>query len=1528
MDIKNVRDIYQLSPVQEAVLGDERPGCGQLICEVRGELDFDKLEQAWQQTVEQQPVLRTLIVWKNLERPQQVVVKKLKVALLKQNCSESIESFLEREREQVVRQDALPLARLAVCRMSEQVQQVVMTYHHLITDKQSSYLLLNEVWANYRDRSRKGQEIPAFKDYVTWLKKQERSKAEAFWSQWLKGVSPSTPLAIARYGGTASGDDRASVKIPATIVSSWQAECQLSLSILVQGAWALLLSRYSDSEEVVFGLEVTGRPEALPGSEFIVGAFQNRLPVRVRVCPDVSVRTWLQELQAQQAELQQYAYNSLAQIRNWSKIDNLSLSSYVSYATDKSEEWVQPQDDSISVSKLESRESRNCPIALTAQGSKELTLEITYDRARFESGAIARLLGHLETLMTSMATRPDVINEKLPLLTDREREQLAKWNEGQTDYPQDKCIHQLIAAQAEQTPDRVAVAFSGQQLTYGELNKRANQLAHYLQGMGVGPDVLVGICVERSLEMLVGILGILKAGGAYVPIDPGYPFERISFILGDAQPPALLTQEHLEAELPAHWGQVICLDSEWEEIAAESESNPSSNVTAENLVYVIYTSGSTGKPKGVLVSHRNLVHSTINRCYYYPEPPQSFLLLSSFAFDSSVAGIFWTLCCGGRLVLPPQQFQSEPEQLARAIAQHQVEYLLSIPSLYAVVLEQAAPQELSRLRGAIVAGEACPRKLIEQHRQLLPDCALFNEYGPTEGTVWSTVYNCQDWQQEISVPIGRPIGNTQIYILDRHLQPVPIGIKGELYIGGAGIARGYLHRPELTESKFIGDPFSDRPDARLYRTGDLARYREDGNIEFLGRIDDQVKIRGYRIELGEIEAILGQHQGVTQTAVMARSDADGDLRRLVAYIVPSEESNVPSASALRDFLKSKLPEYMVPVRFVSLSAMPLTPNGKIDRRALPAPEDVNPSSSSGFAAPRTPQEECLARIWSELLRLKQVSIHDNFFELGGDSIVSIQMIARANQAGLILNPKQLFEHQTIAKLAAVAGTTPGIIAEQEIITGAMPLTPIQHWFWEQNLPAPQHFNQSILLKVSSRLKPELLQQAVQQLLVHHDALRLRARGWPPEQAIAPAEKTVPFAVVDLSNLEAQKQPEAIASRATEIQASLNLADGPIMRVVLFKLGAEGPDRLLLVIHHLAVDGISWRILLEDLKSAYQQGTRGEIIQLPPKTTSFPDWAARLIEYAQSEAILPELDYWQAQSLSEMTAMPVDLPEGKGNNTVASSKTLSVSLNAERTRLLLQEVPSAYNTQINEVLLAALGQSWAQWTGARCPLGSAFPGSAWERGAPKGHRRGLLVELEGHGREQLWEDVDLSRTVGWFTTRFPVCLQLDATTPNQPGEALKSIKEQLRQIPSKGIGYGIWRYLSPDATARSQLKKQTQPEVSFNYLGQFDFYQSESILLGFAGEETGPIQSPSGKRRYLLELNGLVVEGKLQLDWTYSENIHKETTIARLAQDFLEALKSIIDHCVAPETGSYTPSDFPDVALSQSELDDLVAEINW
>jgi non-ribosomal peptide synthase protein (TIGR01720 family) len=624
----------------------------------------------------------------------------------------------------------------------------------------------------------------------------------------------------------------------------------------------------------------------------------------------------------------------------------------------------------------------------------------------------------------------------------------------------------------------------------------------------------------------------------------------------------------------------------------------------------------------------------------------------------------------------------------------------------------------------------------------------------------------------------------------------------------------------------------------------------------------------------------------------------------VAYVVSNQEQ-VPTTSELRGFLKEKLPNYMVPMTFVMLEALPLTLNGKVDRRALPSPEPSQRSLEEGFVAPCTPTEESLATIWAEVLRLEQVGIHDNFFELGGDSILSIQIIARANQAGHSLTPRQLFQHQTIAELAAVAGTTLPVQAEQGLVTGAVPLTPIQQWFFEQNLPEPHHFNQSVLLEVPPDLKPELLKQVVQQLLVHHDALRLRfvrdKSIW--QQVNVGLEETVPFTVIDFSQLSSGEQQTALEAAATEIQASLKLSEGRVVQVALFNFGIDKPARLLLVIHHLVVDGVSWRILLEDLSIAYQQICRGEAIQLQPKTTSFKDWAYRLREYGQSEAVATDLDYWLAQTRSEVAPLPVGYPSGKEANTVASATHVSVSLSVGQTLALLQEVPSAYNTQINDVLLTALVQTFAQWTGERF----------------------LLVDLEGHGREELFEDVDLSRTVGWFTTIFPVLLELGEVS--HPGDALKSVKEQLRRIPNRGIGYSLLRYLNQDAATRLKLQALSQAEVSFNYLGQLDQVLSESPLWRLAKEPSGSEHSRMGSRSHLLEVKGFVAEGKLQLDWTYSENLHQRATVERLAQRFLEALKSLIAHCQSPEAGGYTPSDFPEAELSQEELEELVAKLS-
>jgi len=1013
--------------------------------------------------------------------------------------------------------------------------------------------------------------------------------------------------------------------------------------------------------------------------------------------------------------------------------------------------------------------------------------------------------------------------------------------------------------------------------------------------------------VERSLDMLVGLLGILKAGGAYLPLDPIVPSDRLSYMVQDAGASVILTQQHLAQGFSEQAAPLICLDSDWDVIAQQPDENPLSQATPENLVYVIYTSGSTGKPKGVAVEHRqllNYLHGILERLDL--SEAASFATVSTFAADLGNTVIFPALCTGGCLHVISQERATSPEALVEYCDRHPIDCLKIVPSHLNALLTASHPEKILPRKYLIVGGEVLSWQVVEKIQQYQPSCQILNHYGPTETTVGVLTYPVHELMRDKSetVPLGRAIANTQVYILDHYLQPVPIGVAGELYIGGDSVARGYLNQPELTAEKFITTEHLGGQDAqstRVYKTGDLARYLPDGNIEFLGRIDHQVKIHGFRIELGEIESVLSQHPAIQETIVLAREDEPGN-NRLVAYVVPHQQPEF-SVSDLRNCLKEKLPEYMVPSAFVQLKALPLTPNGKVDRQALPAPDTVRPELEGRFVAPRTPIEETIAKIWTQVLGLERISIYDNFFELGGDSILSIQIVARANQAGLQLTPKQLFESPTVAGLAAVAGTAPTIQAEQEPVTGAIPLTPIQHWFFEQKLWEPYHWNQALLLEVRGAIIPALLEQAVQHLLKHHDALRLRftptQSGWQQVNAGLDAVAAVPLSYIDLSQAPAAEQETALEATASELQASLNLAEGSLMRVALFEMGDNQPNRLLIVIHHLAVDGVSWRILLEDFQQVYQQLSQGEAVQLSPKTLSFKQWSESLQEYARSEQLQQERDYWM-RSLHH-SRLPVDNPDCA--NTVALARTISVSLNVEETRALLQEVPAAYQTQINDVLLTALVQTFAEWT----------------------QEYSLLLDLEGHGREAINKDIDVSRTVGWFTTIFPVLLTLEEIL--DPGEVLKAIKEQLRGVPNRGIGYGVLRYLSENAQVTQRLQSLPQAEVRFNYLGQFDQVLPESSLFKLVYPTPGTSRSLQGNRRYLLDINGFVLGGQLQLEWTYSEHIHQRSTIKQLAQGFVEALRSLIAHCQSPEAGGYTPSDFQKAKVNQKDLDRLFAQIN-
>jgi non-ribosomal peptide synthase protein (TIGR01720 family) len=891
----------------------------------------------------------------------------------------------------------------------------------------------------------------------------------------------------------------------------------------------------------------------------------------------------------------------------------------------------------------------------------------------------------------------------------------------------------------------------------------------------------------------------------------------------------------------------------------------------------------------------------------FPLTPEDRVLQKTpISFDASVWEFWAPLLAGARLVMVAVGGHRDPAHLVRAIRQQGITIIQLVPSLLQMLLEEEQFSDCRSLRRVFCGGEALTRELQDGFFARFEDGpSLHNLYGPTEAAIDATSFTCRRGWDRSAVPIGRPIANMEAFVLDAKCELVPAGVPGELYLGGAGLSTGYLGRPELTRERFVPHPF--RPGAILYRTGDLVRYLSDGNLEFLGRIDDQVKLRGFRIELGEIESALRQHPAIGEAAVVAREDRPGE-KRLAAYLVP--RSGAISTSELREHLTQKLPEYMVPGAFVTLEALPLTPNGKLDRKALPAPGAG--SSEAEFAAPQSAAEETLAKIWSDVLRVKQVGIHDNFFELGGDSILSIQIIARANQAGLRLTPKQVFQHQSIASLAAIAGSEAVAQADQGTVTGAVPLTPIQRWFFEQELEEPHHFNLVRILELAPQVTAEQAELALEALVRHHDALRLRFQhseaGW--QQSNAAREENEFFSVVELGRSHMSDMSDAadwlpaLTAKAGELQASLSLESGPLLRAGYFRLGEQESPRLLIVIHHLAVDAVSWRVLLEDLQSALGQLSRGEEIALPPKTTSFQQWANRLVEFANSEELQREAGYWLNTERDPIRPLPVDFRGAE--NTVASQRIIRRSLSEEETRALLTEAPSAYHTQINDLLLCALAQAFSSWTGARA----------------------LLVELEGHGREALFEEVDPSRTVGWFTSMYPLFLELPAG--KDPGAAIKSVKEQLRSVPNRGIGYGVLRYLAEDEKVRRCLAEQPGAEVSFNYLGQFGAANRQAgdrALFSPARESAGATQSPRQKRTHALDILGTVTGEKLQISWIYSDSLHCPETIERLAEDFLSALRSLTDHCRSGESGGFTPSDFPDAEIDQKSLDRLLASIS-
>ena len=1376
--------------------------------------------------------------------------------------------------------------------------ELLLSLPALCADGATLTLLAQDLQRFYADNSQPDGEPPLqYADLAEWqtelLEGEDTAAGRSYWrrSNGLEQVVQRLPLerqfSASEVSPTFQWDSQIAfdphvdtLTLPAEQTQTlyrWAAQQGVTADEVCLALWQILLGRLTEQTTLTLGYSCNAR-QHYPELQTAAGLLTRDLPLRIDLRPDQSFAATVAQVHEALKEIQPWQ-----DYFDWEQVQGKTGWFPISFGVEPWPSALSPFAVTAAIAQIEP-----ATLKLVCRPTPDhLTLDWHYNASRLDPSTIQQIQGHWQTLLVAALAAPEGAIAQLPLLSLAERQALlVDFNQATAAPPPYPSLHQWFEAQVAQTPNQPALRFEEQYLTYRQLNRRANHLAHTLRQQGVGPESVVAVVLPRSLDWVVAILGILKAGGAYLPLDPHQPADRIQALCEDAAVAQVISQREWGNSLPAALPRLYLEDFE-QDAAAEVE-NLLSATTPDHLAYVIYTSGSTGQPKGVAVEHRqilNYVQGILPRLGL--SSGASFGLVSSVAADLGNTMLFAALCTGGCLHLIAEDRTLQASALADYCRQHPLDCLKIVPSHLGALLSGESAADWLPRQCLVLGGEAAPGSLVAAVRRYVPLCRILNHYGPTETTVGVLTHAIPehgDLDATATLPLGQPLPNVQVYVLDAHQQPVPAGVPGELYVGGAAASRGYLNQPALSAERFMANPFGT---GRLYRTGDRVRHLPSGNLEFLGRTDDQIKLRGFRIELGEIAAVLQQHPAVQQAICLLRDDAS-EPPRLVAYAIAPDAD----PEELRDYLATKLPDYMVPAAIVLLRTFPLTANGKVDRQGLPAPS--RPATEA--IAPTTEAEQTLVAIWQELLGVETVGIHDNFFELGGDSILSIQVIARANQAGLQLTPRQLFEHQTIAALAAVAGTTTAAIAQQGSIRGAAPLTPIQHRFFEQAMANRHHWNQAILVTAREPLDPTLLEQALNHLVQHHDALRLRfqpqGEGW---QAVHADDAPLALSLIDGQAWADGELESQIATHGERLQTSLNISTGPLVGATWFDLGRSRPARLLLVIHHLAVDGVSWRILLEDLQTVYRQLQQGEAVALPPKTTAFQQWGEYLETYGQSAELGARSPDGQTLNLTDGT-LPLDIPDGL--NTIASAQTLTLSLEAEETEALLRQVPQAYQSQINDVLLTALVQGLAPWTG----------------------RSSLLLELEHHGRDDFEGALDLSRTVGWFTAIAPVQLALPST--ESPGAALMAVKEQLRR-PGKPLDYGVWRYLSLDG---ANCPEPCQPALLFNYLGQFDSSLPEASLFGLAPETQGHSRDPQALRRHVLEINGRVLAGQLRLDWTYSDQCHRRETIAQVAEQTMAALRSLIAHCISPDAGGYTPSDFPQANLNQAALNQVLAQL--
>ncbi|WP_175693243.1 non-ribosomal peptide synthetase [Burkholderia ambifaria] len=1520
MTSPTIADIYELSPMQEAMLfhavhsPGTRSSFNQLSCRITGSLDPALFHAAWQQLVDRHPVMRTSFHWEEFDKPMQVVHAHAALPWVQDDWRDLPEdeqrtrwrAHLDNDLAEGFALDRAPLVRCRLARIAADAYLFSWSHHHILADGWCLSLVIEEIFQVYGALTRGvPPALPAvrpYRDYIQWLQQREPQAAQQYWTRYLEGFRSPTPLPTAaraaaneRFGqGLAQVQADLSADLSARL-RQFAARHHVTLNTLAQAAWALVLSRYSGETDVVFGAVVSGRGANLPGIETMLGLFINTVPVRVRVDPRQPLAAWLKMIQARVAARAQFEHTPLPDIQRCSEVPLTtplfeSNITFMNYPLDAS---LTHGAHGLAVDEVQLYNRADIPLEFVVTARDDWKMELSFDPRRFDEDTMQRMLGHVGATLDAFAADPNRLLGRLPMLPEAERRQLLDtFND--TDVPFDAArtvVHRLEQAAADH-PERPAVEYRDIVLSAGELNARANRTAHrLLAAVELRPDALVAICMHRSERLMEAILAVWKCGAAYIPIDPDYPAARIRTILEDSGAALVITCDGLLPPELAALAPVVSLDAATDIV---DDANPGRPVSPDSLAYVIYTSGSTGKPKGAMVEHAGMLNHMLAEIDEFSISASSVIAQTApHCFDISVWQFFTAPLVGGKTVIVDDACIRDPASFVATLEAARISILELVPSYLSAVLDHASerPALMRHLRHLLVTGEMVSPALVKRWFDVFPDIAVVNAYGPAEASDDVAQHRMTCAPTTPYVPVGKPVRNVRIYVVDPQMNLCPIGVPGELCVSGVAVGRGYLNNEAATREAFVEDPFHPDRGVRLYRTGDIGCYLPDGSIVLHGRKDHQLKIRGYRIELAEIDNALAAIPEIRQAAALDYRD-DAGRAALCAYVAFRAGASLSDAE-IAAALSATLPDYMVPGIYVVLDALPLSSNGKIDRKALPLLDRARLSAAGQAPTlPRTPTETLLCRIWGEALGIPAPGIHDNFFALGGDSILSMRIVSLAAKAGLKLTTRLIFQHPTVAELAAVATRATLGAAEFVASSGPLPLTPIQKDFFAQRKDDQDQYNQAVLLDVPADFDPMLLRQALRHAVKWHDALRLRFRagasGWIQEVVDDPE---IPVGVVEIGR-------DQLAQHVAHAHASLNLSDGPVVRADLFRVDEGRSLRLLLVAHHLVIDGVSWGALLETVYDAYTRLRHGQGPEFAGGGATWTAWTRAISDWAGSGAADADLAHWQALARATLPGLPLDRAATAAANSVSSAETIVVELGESATAALLSAAPRAYDAQINDVLLAALARAVGDWSGCA----------------------DVLVDLEAHGREELIADLDISRTVGWFTSLFPVVLTVDAGS-HDPARLVASIKTQLRAVPSAGITYGLLRDRLDGPVPR--------PRLLFNYLGQTDQMLNAARDWKQAAEPSGDGRNANQLREHLLDVNAYVTGNRLHVAWEFSRACHDADTIRRVAQAYIAALESLVaDHAVqsaSARPASGQPANVLPQALA-SVIPDEIADV--